>query len=184
MSSSRPGRRARHARAWVAAAVLAVASLTGCGFQPLYGPAQDNETSPPDSLAATRIQPLKGRTGQQLHNLLRDRLNPAGQPGKPAYSLEIQLRKTTKELGIRKDETATRANLTMTANFKLRDFESRTVLLNGRSVSVNSYNILDALYATTVAEDDAVKRGLRELADDIRLRLALYFADQQTARRP
>ena len=87
-------------------------------------------------------------------------------------------------LGIRKDETATRANLTMTAKFKLRDAQSKRILLRSRSVSVSSYNILDALYATTVAENDAVKRGLRELADDIRLRLAVYFADPRTAKKP
>jgi LPS-assembly lipoprotein len=158
--------------------------LAGCGFRPLHNVAQDSGTSPPESLAATRIQPLEGRVGQDLHNLLRDRLNPSGQPSKPAYLLEVELRKSTTELAIRKDETATRANLTMSADYKLRDFETKAVLLNSRSVSVNSYNILDALYATTVAEDDAVKRGLRELADEIRLRLAIYFAGPHAANRP
>jgi LPS-assembly lipoprotein len=139
--------------------------------------------TPADHLAATRINPLEGRIGQQLHNLLRDRLNGSGQPREPAYALEIALRVSTSKLGIRKDETATRANLTMSARFKLRDLSSKAVLLGGRSVSVNSYNILDAFYATKVAEDDAKRRGLRELADDIGLRLAVYFAGPDAAKR-
>ena len=181
---SRPVRRSRSPRAWVAAAILALAPLAGCGFQPLYATGKDGETVSEDGLAATRIQPVNGRVGQQLHNLLRDRLNPSGQSSTPAYLLEVELSKSITQLGIRKDETATRANLTMTAKFKLRDAQSKRILLRSRSVSVSSYNILDALYATTVAEKDAVKRGLRELADDIRLRLAVYFADPRTAKKP
>ena len=46
------------------------------------------------------------------------------------------------------------------------------------------FSDMDALYATTVAENDAVKRGLRELADEIRLRLAVYFAEARTAKTP
>jgi LPS-assembly lipoprotein len=150
---------------------------TACGFQPLHAPGQGARSTPADHLAAVRIVPLEGRVGQQLHNLLRDRLNASGQPREPAYTLRIALRKSTRELGIRKDETATRANLTLSARFELRDLDSRAVLLAGRVVSVNSYDIFDAFYATKVAEDDAVRRGLRQLADDIGLRLALHFSD-------
>lgn len=171
-------------RVGVAAAILALTALAGCGFQPLYATGNDGETVTEDGLAATRIVPIEGRTGQQLHNLLRDRLNPAGQSTTPAYVLEVAVSKRIVQLGIRKDETATRANLTMTARFKLRDAKTNRVLLGSTSVSVSSYNILDALYATTVAENDAVKRGLRELANDIRLRLAVYFADPRTAKKP
>ncbi len=137
-----------------------------------------------DGLAATRIQPISGRTGQQLHNLLRDRLNPRGQSTTPAYLLDINVSKSITELGVRKDETATRANLTMTATFTLRSAETNKALLSSKAIAVSSYNILDALYATTVAENDAVKRSLRELADEIRLRLAVYFAEARTAKTP
>ena len=166
-----------------AVAIVALAALTGCGFKPLYATGDDDETVTSDGLAATRIQPISGRTGQQLHNLLRDRLNPAGQSTQPAYVLTVSVSQTITELGIRKDETATRANLTLTAAFTLRDTKSNSVVLSSTSVSVVSYNILDALYATTVAEKDAVERGLRVLADDIRLRLAVYFADPGTVSR-
>lgn len=172
----------RFLQATTAASFLLV--LAGCGFQPLHAPADSTGVMPADRLAAVRITPLEGRIGQQLHNLLRDRLNTSGQPRDPSYLLEIALRVTTKELGIRKDETATRANLTLSATFRLRDLDSEAVLLAGKSVSVNSYNIFDAFYATTVAEADAKRRGLRELADDISLRLAVYFAGPQAAKKP
>ena len=172
----------RFLQATTAASLLLV--LAGCGFQPLHAPTDPTRATPADRLAAVRITPLEGRVGQQLHNLLRDRLNASGQPRDPSYLLEVALVVTTRELGIRKDETATRANLTMSATFRLRDLDSKAVLLAGKSVSVNSYNIFDAFYATKVAEDDAARRGLRDLADDIGLRLAVYFAGPKAAKTP
>ena len=135
-------------------------------------------------MTEVRVQPVQGRVGQMFHNFLRDRLNPAGQPEQPAYFLEVTLTREREGLGVRKDETATRANLTLRAQYKLRSAVDRKVLLSGRARSVNSFNILDAFYATTVAEEDALQRGLRTLANDIELRLSLYFANPKTAGRP
>jgi hypothetical protein len=45
----------------------------------------------------------------------------------------------------------------------------------GRVSAINSYNILDDPYPTDVAAEDALRRGLRELSQDIKLRLAVYF---------
>ncbi|MCH8036913.1 MAG: hypothetical protein IIC53_07290, partial [Proteobacteria bacterium] len=77
---------------------------------------------------------------------------------------------------IRKDETATRANLILSANFTLRDLESGRVLLEGRTSSVNSFNILTNQFATGFSEADARERALRELSDSIRVRLGIYFS--------
>lgn len=156
-------------------------AVTACGFRPLYGPTDDEQSAPEARLAQVRIKPLSGRVGQKLHNLLRDRVNPAGQPSKPDQTLSIKVISRTNELGIRKDESATRANLILQATFELRDAKSQRPLVRGVSKSVNSYNILDAFYATTVSEQDALDRGLRELADSIALRLAVYFSDPSAA---
>ena len=76
---------------------------------------------------------------------------------------------------MRKDETATRANLTVFAKFSLLDARSNKPLMTGTSRSTNSYNILSSQFATLHSEADARRRALRELADDIRLRLGIYF---------
>lgn len=158
-------------------AILPLLALAACGFRPLYADFTGGALGTADErLAMTRVLPLDGREGQQLHNLLRDRVNPAGQPGKPSYLLEIKLESRIDELGIRRDETATRANLILEADFVLRPYRSKDVLVRGRAQSVNSYNILDEFYATSVSERNALSRGLREVADSIRLRLAVYFA--------
>ncbi|MEM7223037.1 MAG: LPS assembly lipoprotein LptE [Pseudomonadota bacterium] len=170
------------ARAWLAC-LIALPLLAACGFEPLHKPAAKGDPAPAQSLAQIQIRPVEGRIGQQLHNMLRDRLNPSGQPVSPEYYLVIGLRRTTTDLGIREDETATRANLRLTATYNLVSAEDNEVLLNGSSFSVNSYNILDleVSYATTVAEEDAIRRGLREISDNIQLRLSTYFAEAERA---
>jgi len=160
----------------VGAIVLMAFGLSACGFQPLYSRSQDGSLSAAAHMATVRIAPLPDRIGQQLHNLLRDRLNPQGQPRDPAYELRIELVESRQELSIRKDETATRANLIITANFFLEEVASEGQVLRGLATSTNSYNILTSQFATTYAELDARKRGLREISDDIRTRLGIYFA--------
>ena len=132
-----------------------------------------------DQLAAVRIEPLKDRAGQQLHNFLRDELNPDGQPINPYYELEIELTERTEKLAFRQDETATRANIILNSAFVLRAAEDDRVLYQGRVSSINSYNILDEQYATDISRDDAIERGLRELSQSIKLRLAVYFSTAQ-----
>lgn len=163
----------------VAGACVLLLGLSGCGFQPLYGPAETGQSSTTDDLAAVRVVPLKDRIGQQFHNLMIDRLNPKGQSSRPDYALYVKLTKTINKVAIRKDETASRANLILRASFILRDQETTEALLRGDLRSINSYNILDSQFPTYVSEADATERGLRELSDDLRVRLAVYFSTQR-----
>lgn len=169
------GRRVFIGLAGRATLALPLLGLAACGFEPLYGSGANNESVASD-LAAVRVEPLRDRVGQQMHNLLRDRLNPRGQPSAPDYILQVQLTETLVELGVRRDETATRANLKMNAAFFLRPVGAESALLTGRSSSTTSYDILSNPFATTVSEEDARERALTQVADDIRTRLALYFS--------
>jgi LPS-assembly lipoprotein len=154
-------------------------ALPGCGFQPLYGVSGSGQSSTTDDLAAVRVLPLSDRIGQQFHNLLIDRLNPKGQSRRPDYALEVKLTKTINKVAIRKDETASRANMILRASFILRDQATTEALLRGDLRSINSYNILDSQFPTYVSEADSVERGLRELSDDLRVRLAVYFSGRR-----
>ncbi len=161
-----------------AAALLAgiALALSACGFRPLYEVTDDQAMPPIGQMAEILISPLPDRIGQQMHNLLRDRLNPAGQPLDPAYTLDIRLSESRTELGIRKDETATRANLNLSAQFTLNSTQSGGRLFSDRVRTVSSYNILTSPFATGFAKDDARARALRELADAIQTRLGIFFS--------
>ena len=161
-----------------AAATLTIALwLGGCGFQSLYG--ESGARSVDGNLAAIKIGLISDRVGQQLYNELRDGLNPTGQSARPLYVLQVELAESIEELAIRKDETATRANLSLHAEFKLLAAHDGAVLVSGQSRSTTSYNILSSEFATLSALADAQRRGVRVLGSDIKTRLGLYFGSKR-----
>lgn len=156
----------------MAAAVLAV-SVAACGFEPMYGrkSAGDVETR----LSSVKIQVISGQIGQQVHNYLLDRVNRKGRPEDPLYLLSVTLEVTKVRLGIERDEKATRAKLVVLASVQLQDIATEEILLERSAQSTNSYNIVDSAVATRSAELDAIDRAAREVSDEIRLLLSLYF---------
>lgn len=167
-------------RIWVLSLMLL--SLAGCGFQPLYGQRSAAAGgSVQDELASIRILPIADRSGQLLYNELRDRLNPAGKPADPQYLLSITLAEQREELAFRGDETATRANLQLSARYTLRraapDADSaETVLATGQVRTTTAYDILESQYATIVSIEDARARAINVLSDDLQARLAVALS--------
>ncbi|MDH3703051.1 MAG: LPS assembly lipoprotein LptE [Alphaproteobacteria bacterium] len=154
--------------------------VTACGFRPLYKSAPDTPGAT-QAMAQIKIYNVIARKrrydrlGQQMHNLLLDRLNPGGRPSTPAYALRTNLAVSKTETGLRITEEATRARLTVVATFKLTATPGGKLLMQGRERSVNSYNIADSEFATLSAEADAAERAVREISDSIKLRLGIYF---------
>lgn len=158
-------------------AFVLLLTVSACGFKPMYGGGEDGRPSVAEQMAAIRIAPLPDRIGQQMHNLLRDRLNPYGQPDDPAYMLKVEINESRRNLGVRKDETATRANLILSATFSLNGIKGKEALLLGKATSINSFNILTNQFATSFSESHARERALREISDTIRTRLGIYFSN-------
>lgn len=150
--------------------------LAGCGYKPLYGERGVTDSSVVDELALIRIEAIPDRIGQQMYNMLRERLNPYGPPDQPKYVLSIALAETRENLFLERDETATRANLTLRANFVLRRIGDGAVVATGLSRAVSSYDILSSQFASVVSDQDARLRGARAISDDIRTRLAIALS--------
>ncbi|MGH6959860.1 MAG: LPS assembly lipoprotein LptE [Dongiaceae bacterium] len=127
-------------------------------------------------LATIRIAAMPDRIGQQVYNMLRERLNPHGRPADPRYVLSVTLSETRENLFLEEDETATRANLTLRATYVLRRADKDEVVVQGTTRSVSSYDILSSQFATIVSEEDARTRSARAISDDIRTRLALALS--------
>jgi LPS-assembly lipoprotein len=161
--------------------------LAACGFEPLYGQRGAAGGSAAAELATIRIVPIADRTGQLLYNELRDRLNPRGKPASPRYLLTITLEETKEELAFRGDETATRANLNISATYELRRTVSESeagndeVVTTGLARITTAYDILESQFATLVSIDDARARSVRALGDDIQARLAVALSPRSAA---
>lgn len=155
---------------------LAVAAvlLSACGFRPLYSTGE--EVSRSSELAAIRIEPIEDRLGQRIHNHLLDMLNPQGRPANPIYVLRVTLAETRSELGIQKTAFATRANLRVQAQYGLYLAKDGTRLLSGSTAVISGFDILDSEFATLVAADTARTNLARDVAEAIRVPVAVYFA--------
>ncbi len=156
-----------------------VPSVGACGFRPLYDQRQDAAVTA--DLAAIQINVIADREGQKLHNFLLDRLNSKGPAATPLYRLRVTLTTDRRSLALRKDETATRVNLTLTAKYLLRDLRTAKVLFEGRSRATNSYNILQSEFATLASLDDATTQAARELSDEIKTRLAIFLSQRRNS---
>jgi LPS-assembly lipoprotein len=160
------------------AAAAVAAPLSGCGFRPLYGNASTVSTSSGASvnqqMAGVRIDPIDNREGQQLHNALRDRFNPLGQPASSSYNLAVSLTVRTYGALSKRDLSATRRNVEMTAFYSLRD-NADAVVMNDRAVITTGYDEFDDPLNDISAYEDTIRRGTLQLADQIRTRVAVFM---------
>lgn len=157
---------------------LMVCGLAACGFEPLYGDRGVTSVSN-ESLAAVQIDLIRDREGQMLRNQLLDRFQPAGAAPKPLYRLTVSLTIRRVGLAIRPDETGSRADLIMGADYVVSDLATGTTLFSGRGRSISGYNVLDSEFATTSSEADAIRRAVLDLSEQITTRVSVVIAQHR-----
>lgn len=165
---------------------LAGGSVAACGFEPVYGertlrepkPGGTSTASIRDDLAGIWIEPIPERTGQMLRNALIDRLNGSNEPSQPRYRLEVRLRELRQAVLERRDTLETATNLIVIGSYKLKSATGEQLTANQSRIIV-LYNQLQSPYATIAAEEYARERAVTQMAEDIRLRLALFLANRQ-----
>lgn len=155
--------------------------LSACGFHPMYGNPAAAGSSPGGAtsakLALVEIQPIADRVGQQLHNRLRDRMNPAGQPDKPNYRLQVTLDES--DAVVSNGNNNVRHNtLTVIATYWLSPADNdKSYLMDRVNSRVQvSYDTLDDPYNDISTHEDAQLRAVDQLAEMITTRVAAYFA--------
>ena len=89
-------------------------------------------------------------------------------------TLDISLVPNVYKLGIALDDSATRAELNLSANYTLRNMQGAAVL-SGATTSVTNFNILSSQYATLIGERDAYDRSVVQVSEDITRRVSLFF---------
>ncbi len=152
--------------------------IGACGFSPIYGTKAPGEPSVQESLGTVAIENISGEHGQFLRNKLMDRMHFRGRPSDPQASLVVHLAASEASLGIRKDATTTRSQLTVRADYRLLAADGRTILTKGGVTSVASYSKLDAQYGTVTTQRDSYRRALTDISEQITNRLSLYYAER------
>lgn len=179
--------------------LAAAGSLLGaCGWKPMYGnasttpsgngtvdanlaaisikePFWERTAAPFGELSAASRAKYDARTGQVLHNALRDGLNPYGQPSSPVYSLTIKLEEQIVSTITADGGDTKREDLRLEAGFLLSNAKGQE-LLKEKTRTILAYSVLQEPYQDLIARNDARERAARQLAELIKLRLSSYFA--------
>lgn len=158
------------------AATALAAALGGCGYRPLYGDLGAATGAPARTqLSAVKIAGIADRRGQLLRNYLLDRMNPQGEPGQARYVLSVNTTEASRITDSRPDGTATRSDLVISARFNLRDANSDAIVFVDRTEGVATYNLLTNRFASVSSEDEARRRAMEFVADQITTQVALFL---------
>jgi LPS-assembly lipoprotein len=180
MSSPNPARR-RLLQGFAAALLLV--GPTAC-FRPLYGPTaagvplQEMLSSIDVNMVEAGLD--QDRLGHYLRSELIFNLNGSGKPAPKRYRLLISA--TENVQGTTVDVVSGRASsaiLNGTARFRLQALEGTTTLFEGTSRASATYFRDAQRFANVRAARDADIRVGKALAEDIKQRLAAFFATSQ-----
>ena len=169
------------------AAILGLAACTGGCFQPLYADRSvDGGTglrSALSSIDVKQIAALKGsdeaRLAVEVRNSLLYDLTGGGAGTRPAYSLNITMASTVADIIV--DTTTTRPAIEdfgINASFQLTEIASGKQVVTGQTFARVSYDIpgQEQRFARMRGLRDAESRAAKVISDNIRARLASYFA--------
>ena len=162
----------------LAFAMLVVPLIGGCGLKPFYA---GGESGPVASmLEQNSVAPIPNRAGWLMHNALADRLG--GDEKNAAFRLEVELDDDISGFGIRGDRSVTRERRTLRARYRLVEAATGQVVLDATAGSDAGIDVVSSPYATVAAEQTALERLAKVVADQIVARLALYASSRATAR--
>lgn len=169
--------------------------LAGCGFHPVYGTASSLPANSPlregvkitasaSGIITQTLEPSSNidtnssaAMARQFTNNLSDML-PATDA--PVYELQVTITQSSVGLGVARDGTASRYNYVLNSSYNLIRLADGKIVDSGSLSNVTSYNNPNNQYFSTyISEQDARKRGIKELAESYRMRLISYIEKKQ-----
>ena len=158
--------------------VLLTMGTTACGFQPLYG-TKTNEPSVLADFSTIEVSKIPTKLGQQLQINLQDKLAPYGLSGDPKYTLNVTLSSAITGFGFRQDESITRQNLKMTAQYQLVSLDSEQPVLTGNANANMTYDVVQSDFSNLSAREDAERRTGEQIINTIVTRLGFFLKTSQ-----
>ena len=148
--------------------------FTSCGYEPIYS----KNVSSNKELLSISVKNIKDRSGQILRNYLLNQLNPEKERVIIKYKLTVEISESRSNLAYRRDMSATRADLIVTANYLLTEIKGGEIILENETKSTSSFDVVESVYATLIAEKDAREKNLQVISDDIFTNLVIFFKNK------
>ena len=155
--------------------VLSAMLLQGCGFTPLY--AENNSFGVDTTLSTIYVEPIPDRVGYELRNDLLDRLDATSSAQSARYRLRLSLSELDEPVVFQPNTSITRYNYTLTAHYDLVPQDGTESVKSGDVTAFAAYNVAAApyLYSTVAAQRDAKNRAATDIAERIRIELAVFL---------
>ena len=151
--------------------------FSSCGYEPVYS----KNVNTNKELLSISVKSIKDRSGQILRNSLLNRLNPDRERIIIKYRLIVEITEGKSDLAYRKDMSSTRTDLEATAKYLLNDVKNGEILIKDEIKTISSYDVVESVYATLIAEKDARKKNLKVLSDDIFTNLVIFFRNKESS---
>ena len=74
--------------------------------------------------------------------------------------------------------SSTRQDLEVIAKYLLKNAKNEEILLKQEAKSISSFDVVESVYATLIAENDARKKNLQVISDDIYTNLIIFFKNK------
>jgi LPS-assembly lipoprotein len=148
---------------------VSAASLTGCGFAPLYA-----KTGLTASLSQVAIEVPQTRTGYFLEQDLRNGLG-GNETTPKSFLLTIGMKERHYGVGYKVDDTSTRSEITSAVVYTLKDMSTGKVLYTNKFSETVTYDTSRSPFTGVISQQNAQQRIATAISQQIQHDLALYF---------
>jgi len=149
--------------------LMAIALLQACGFKPTY-----SEKSLSTSLGQVQFDLPATKLGFRIEHELSQNLRPYRDREKN-HRLEVAVTDRTYSIGVRVDDTYSRAEINASVNYSLIDMKSNKILKNNSFVEVVTYNAANDPLANVMAQNHAQQRLSTAIARRLESELVHYY---------
>ena len=104
-----------------------------------------------------------------------NKINPENKRVITKYRLTIEISERQNNLAYRQDMSATRTDLEIDAKYILTNIKNGNILIDSSTKSISSFDVVESVYATIVAEKDAREKSLQDISDQIYTTLIIFF---------
>jgi LPS-assembly lipoprotein len=177
---SRAASRVRSPKRLIALACLVATTglLAGCGsggFQPLYATGATGEAVA-QKLAGLDIAPIPGRVGQRIRNELVFDKSASGATAQATKRVEIKLTESLLTTLANSKGDSSGQSYQVEAVYRVVDIASAKVESEGRSIARANFERFESIYANVRGREDAENRAARQIANDLKTRLAVSMS--------
>lgn len=151
--------------------VLSFVILSACHIRPLYYTSKDQKHS--DSKSYLQVSAINERLGQELRNMLLERLHFIETLSAPV-SISVSLETVRTSIGYNPDLSSTLERIELKTQTSIASKNFSTTFTSEKSDIVT---IPISIYASLVNEEDIKRKVLRELANDIIQRVVVLQKD-------